>query len=41
MRGVFLLDGKDQRGNEFSRGMYFCQLKIKDHAEVKRMLLLK
>ncbi len=34
-------NGKDQKGYEVSSGIYFYQLKTKDHSEVKKMVLLK
>jgi M6 family metalloprotease-like protein len=34
-------DGKDQKGHEVSSGIYFYQLKAKDHSEVRKMILLK
>ncbi|MDH4223070.1 MAG: T9SS type A sorting domain-containing protein, partial [candidate division Zixibacteria bacterium] len=34
-------DGRDERGNEVSSGIYFYQLKTKDHTETKKMVLLK
>ena len=34
-------DGKDDRGNEVSSGVYFYQLKARDQAETKKMVLLK
>jgi len=34
-------DGKDERGNQVSSGVYFYQLSAKDQTETKKMVLLK
>jgi hypothetical protein len=34
-------DGKDQKGDEVSSGMYFYRMKTLDYVETKRMILLK
>jgi len=34
-------DGKNEKGAELSSGIYFYQLKAKDHTVTRRMLLLK
>ncbi|MGB7061816.1 MAG: M6 family metalloprotease domain-containing protein [Candidatus Zixiibacteriota bacterium] len=34
-------DGKDEKGNEVSSGVYFYQLKARDQTETKKMVLLK
>jgi flagellar hook assembly protein FlgD len=34
-------DGKDERGNEVSSGVYFYQLRARDQTETKKMILLK
>ena len=41
--GVYsvIWDGKNQKGDEVSSGIYFYQLKAKDHSEVRKMILLK
>jgi flagellar hook assembly protein FlgD len=34
-------DGKDQKGNEVSSGIYFYQLKSGDYKETRKMTLLR
>ncbi len=34
-------DGKDEKGNQASSGIYFYQLKVKDYKETRKMNLLK
>jgi flagellar hook assembly protein FlgD len=34
-------DGKDQKGNDLSSGVYFYQLKAGQLTETKRLVLLK
>ena len=34
-------DGRDEKGNEVSSGVYFYQLKAREQTETKKMVLLK
>lgn len=34
-------DGRDNFGNEVASGIYFCQIKVKNFAETKKLVLLK
>ena len=34
-------DGRDEKGNEVSSGVYFYQLRAREQTETKKMVLLK
>jgi len=34
-------DGRDQKGQKVSSGVYFCRLKAGSHLEAKKLVLLK
>ncbi|MCC7430246.1 T9SS type A sorting domain-containing protein, partial [bacterium] len=40
-KGEIVWDGKDERGNTVSSGVYFYQLKTTDFTDTKKMILLK